>query len=377
MRLLELHRSLLSDQASQEAYRKALSQTIRGGEAVLDLGTGTGVHAVFAARAGARVVYAVDQLQFVEVARKVCEVNGCLDRVRFFHGAAEEIELPEKVDVIVAHHGLPVLLELLPAARERFLKPGGTIIPYATEMFCAPLQSEAARNQAIAFWEQPRYDMNFSPLRAYAVNDMLEWTIDPQELLGEAAALGVMNFSNLHNAAFSGKAATIIRRPGVLHGLGMWFVQRLVADITISTAPPCSLPTRLWSNDFLPLEEALPVEPGEQVNIELYTGSGGWGRTWKWQVEVLGARGKIRKRFSHAGFSGHLVTKEMLRKQSPEYQPSLTPRGQVVRFVLEACEGARPLRWIEEEVVKRFPGVFSTPGEAAGLVARVVSRYTR
>ncbi len=377
MRLLELHQSLLKDQASQEAYRSALSRVIRGGEAVLDLGTGTGIHALFACRAGARVVYAVDQGQFVDVARKVCEVNRCLDRVQFFHGAAEDIELPEKVDVIVGHHGLPLLLELLPAARERFLKPGGTLLPAALEMFCAPLESEAARQQAVTFWEQPRYDLDFSPFRAYAVNDMLEWTIDPRELLGEAASLGAMDFYTLRNATFSGKATISIRRPGVLHGLGLWFVQRLVADITISTAPPCSLPTRLWNNEFLPLEESLSVEPGQRLNIQLHTGAGGWGRTWKWQVEVLGAGGDIRKRFSHGGFSGHLVTRDMLRKQSLEYQPSLTPRGQAVRFVLESCDGKRALHWIEEELVKRFPKVFSTPGEAAGLVASVLAKYTR
>ncbi|MGH9509360.1 MAG: 50S ribosomal protein L11 methyltransferase [Terriglobales bacterium] len=374
---MELHQSLLLDQTTQEAYRKALSHVIRGGEAVLDLGTGTGIHALFACRAGARVVYAVDQAQFIEVARKVCDVNGCREQVQFFHGSAEDIELPEKVDVIVGHHGLPVLLELMGAARERFLKPGGTLLPSAMEMFCAPLESEAARQQAIGFWEQPHYELDFSPLRAYGVNSILEWTIDPRELLGEAASLGTIDFSTLRNASFSGKAAAIIRRPGVLHGLGMWFVQHLAAGITISTAPPCSLPTRLWNNEFLPLDEPLPVGPGQEVNLQLHTGAGGWGRTWKWQVEVLGARGEVQKRLAHGGFSGHLVTRDMLRKQSLDYQPSLTSRGEAVRFVLEACDGARPLRWIEDEVMKRFPQVFRTPGEAAGLVAKVVSRYTR
>lgn len=377
MGLLEMHRSLLRDEAAQEAYRRAISRSLRGGEAVLDLGTGTGVHALFACQAGARIVYAVDADQFIELAKAVCAANGCSDRVRFFHGLIEEVDLPEKVDVIFGHHGLSRLMELLPVARERFLKPGGTLIPFRAELFAAPLESAEAWEKAVSCWEQPHLGLSFAPVRAYAVNNRHLWLIDPRELLSDAANLGPIDFLTLQNAAFVGAGEATIARPGVVHGLGMWFVQWLAPGISVGTTPPCTLPLDLWNNDFLPIEDPVPVQPGERVGIRLHTGVGGWGRIWKWEVEVRDRHGHTRARFAHSSFAHQLVTREITKKQSLEYQPNLTARGQAARFVLESCDGNRPLRWIEEEVVKRFPGVFSTPGEAAGLVASVISKYTR
>jgi protein arginine N-methyltransferase 1 len=377
MRLLQLHQSLLCDQTTQEAYREAIAQAVRGGKAVLDLGTGTGIHALFASQAGARVVYAVDQHEFIEVAKKICEANQGGDRIIFLHGPAAEVTLPEKVDVVVGHHGLSALMELLPMARERFLKSGGTIIPARIEIFGVPIESSAAWEKAVGYWEKPRLGMSFLAVRPYAVNNRHLWPIEPKEFLSEPASTGTIEFASLQNASFSGATEVTVKRRGLLHGLGMWIVQWLSPGICLSTAPPCGLPDDLWGNDFLPLDQPLPVEPGQQIALHIQTGTGGWGRIWKWVVEVRDAAGRTEKRFAHCSFDRQLLTRDMLRKQSPDHQPSLSDRGQAVRFVLESCDGLRPLRWIEQEVLMRFPKVFSTPGEAAGLVANIVSKYTR
>lgn len=377
MRLLDLHRTLLADHSAQEAYRQAISRSVRPGDVVLDLGTGSGIHALFACRAGARKIYAVDQHEFIEVARRVCQANGCSDRIEFLHGPAAEVRVPEPADVVIGHHGLRELFELFPLARERFLRPGGILIPMRIEFFCAPLDSPAAHDRVVSFWEQERFGLSFSPVSTYAINQAHDWQVQPGEQLGNQTSLGSLDLGTVQDASFCGTGQTTVTRAGTLHGLGFWITQWLTSEISVSTAPPCSVSPDIWGHEFLPIKTPLPVAVGDTVEMRLHAGSGGWGKLWKWEVEVRASGTSAPVRFVHSNFFDSLLSKEALRKQTGDYQPRLTARGDVVRFVLESCDGKQSLRWIEEEVVKRFPDAFITPSEAAGLVAGLLSKYTR
>jgi protein arginine N-methyltransferase 1 len=377
MELLDFHRTLISDHIGQEAFRRAIFDTIKGGEVVLDLGTGTGLHALFACQAGARKIYAVEQHDVVELARQICRANGYADRVEFVHASAAQAEIPEQVDVVVAHHGLSTLLELLPDARERFLKPGGVLIPGEIACFCAPVEIPNFYGEQVEFWGQQHYELSFAPLRAPAVNSMYRRRIDPQDLLGQPSQFARFDFIQVRESALSATVETEIARPGVLHGIGMWIVERLAQNIVVSTVPPCDLPLDLWGNSLLPIATPTPVERGDMVSISIQTGTGGWGYIWNWTVAIKDRRGGEKARFAHSPFSSMLLSRDTLRKQALDFAPSVTPRGAAVRFVLGCCDGGRPLREIEEATAREFPDLFKSGGEAAAFVADIVGRYTQ
>lgn len=70
---------------------------------VLDVGCGTGILSMFAAKAGAKHVYGVDMSGIVENAKKIIEVNNLSDKITIIRGKVEDIQLPvEHVDIIIS-----------------------------------------------------------------------------------------------------------------------------------------------------------------------------------------------------------------------------------------------------------------------------------
>lgn len=110
---------------------------------VLDVGCGTGILSLFAARAGARRVIAVDASQIAEKAEQIVKDNGLENVVTVIRGRVEDIKLPdglESVDVIVSEwmgYGLlyESMLDSVLHARDRFLrKDGGVMAPSQCKM---------------------------------------------------------------------------------------------------------------------------------------------------------------------------------------------------------------------------------------------------
>jgi type I protein arginine methyltransferase len=96
--------NMLQDYVRTGTYRQAFLSNAPDfqGKVVLDVGTGTGILAIFAAQAGARKVYAVEASQSAEIARLLVASNGYTDIIEVVKGKLEEINLPEQVDIIVS-----------------------------------------------------------------------------------------------------------------------------------------------------------------------------------------------------------------------------------------------------------------------------------
>lgn len=62
---------------------------------VLDIGAGTGILSMFAARSGAKHVYAVENAEIAIFAREIIKRNGFEDKITVLKGKMEEIEIPE------------------------------------------------------------------------------------------------------------------------------------------------------------------------------------------------------------------------------------------------------------------------------------------
>jgi len=161
-------KDMLEDRKRTLAYYQACvnNRACFKGKTVLDVGTGSGILAIFAAKAGARKVYAVEATDMASKAKKLVEANGLMDVVEVIQGTIETVQLPEKVDLIISEWmGYFLLresmLDSVLVARDRFLKPEGAMYPSHAAIYLAPIWTHNKQNNrlrdyqgAVAGWEE-------------------------------------------------------------------------------------------------------------------------------------------------------------------------------------------------------------------------------
>ncbi|WOL07392.1 putative protein arginine N-methyltransferase 6.2 [Canna indica] len=188
-----VHEEMIKDRVRTETYKSAIMryQHLISGKVVLDVGCGTGILAIFCAFAGAKRVYAVDASEIAVQAREVVKDNNLSDRVTVLLGRVEDVSIGEKVDVIVSEWmGYMLLYEsMLPSiifARDKWLKPGGFILPSHASLFLAPVTNSDRYRESIDFWRDV-YGINMSSMiphaRLYSFEEPCIETISGENVL--------------------------------------------------------------------------------------------------------------------------------------------------------------------------------------------------
>lgn len=132
------HHAMLNDAARNRAYLEAIARDVKPGMKVLEIGAGSGLLAMAAARAGATVTTCEAVPAVAAVAAEIIARNGYADRVRVIPKMASKVhlgvDLAEPADVVIHEIFGEYLFNegvdgALKDARERLLKPGATSIP--------------------------------------------------------------------------------------------------------------------------------------------------------------------------------------------------------------------------------------------------------
>ena len=358
------------DARRNDAYAEALRQFVGPESVVLDLGAGTGIHGLIAARLGAKRVYLVEPEDILSVAEEIVRANGLGDRVRCFHGRIEDVRLPEQVDVIVSVLTGNFLLteDLLPAlfhARDTALKPGGRLIPQAATMEAVPVSAPQVHAKDIASWSVPQQGVDMSVARTYAANTIFYGAEHFKDASYLADPMTLHRLDLLHDV-YEGvhtEATFEIARSGICHGVAGWFSLQL-GDRWLSTSPQAE--SLHWSAAFLPLDPPMPLELGEQVSFSLDRQPYG---DWTWRLQSATASRR------HSTLLSAPMKASTLRKASLEYTPVSTADGHAAAYVLSRCDGKHTLHAIASDVQARYPERYPTSHDALSFVQGVVRRY--
>ncbi len=284
-----MHKVMLQDVVRTEAYEKSIGQVVKPGQRVLDFGCGTGILAMFAARAGAARVIAVDRSPFIATARAIARENG-FGNIDFYHDDHHSLQLDEKVDVIVSEwmgHCLfyEAMLEPLLAIRDRYLADGGAMIPAAVSLH-AGLVCDEDLLEDLSFLRNRPYGLDFSPIAhvPFAQTDLV--TLDPDGIMRNTAHLGSLDMHTIGKAdtprVFTGRIKP--EKKARIFALCGWFSAQLSQGITLGTGP-ADLPTH-WDQILFPLPEPFSVEPSRELTISLspLTEEVGKAQCWHWSI---------------------------------------------------------------------------------------------
>jgi hypothetical protein len=383
--VVDEHRQYLADRARVSAFRQAIGEVVKPGDVVLDLGAGTGILGLLACGAGARRVYSIDDGGMIGLAREICWANGFQDRVVFIKGLSTRVDLPEKVDVVMADQigrfGFEAgLLEYFSDARERFLKRDGVMIPSHIDMHVAPVECQKIWDQ-VEFWNRSPAGFDFRPARCLAANTGYPVKFRPEHLLGDPVSLASLDLSRTTPGPLRLEACVAAKRTGNLHGIGGWFTARLSGNVIMSNSPIARHPIRR-RNVFFPIDRPVALKLGDLIEIRMDILPTEPVIAWNVDVwddadDCRGQKRDVRKgRFTHSTLQGMLICKEDLQRTQPNFIPKRSSWGEARLSVLSLCDGQRALAEIEREVWRRHPELFPSLAKVAVFVAEVVTRYS-
>ena len=296
----EVHRTMIRDRVRTEAFRRAIDAVVRPGDVVLDVGAGSGILSVFAARAGAARVYAVEQTSIAVLAQELATANGVEEIVHVIQGDILDIEPPERVDVVVSEWlgGFGIdegMLVPVIAARDRWLKPGGVMIPNSVTAWAA-LVHDRYLGDMVDFLRDNPYGLRLDDLVEKTVNEILysgtfrhlaagDRRSEPSELWTTDTELITLERARAPHEA---DTALPVRDHGTANALALWFSAELAPGISLSVGP--GDPPTHWGMTTAPLSSPVELTPGMVVRARVRTTPARPDGTWtSWAIALPGA----------------------------------------------------------------------------------------
>ncbi|KAF2860288.1 protein arginine N-methyltransferase [Piedraia hortae CBS 480.64] len=276
-----IHEEMLKDEVRTKSYRDSIynNKHLFKDKIVLDVGCGTSILSMFAAKAGAKHVIGVDMSSIIVKAREIVEVNGLSNKITLLQGKMEEVTLPfPEVDIIISEWmGYFLLYESMMDtvlwARDKYLRKDGKglIFPDKATIYLAGIEDGDYKDEKIGFWDNV-YGFDYTPLKATALTEPLVDTVDLKAVVTDPCAVVSFDLYKVTPAqlAFSLPFSLKVRRTDYLHALVAWFDIEFTAChklIRFSTGPHTKYTH--WKQTVFYLADVLMVENGEQVSGKL------------------------------------------------------------------------------------------------------------
>lgn len=268
------HIPMINDHERNDAYEAAVENAVKEGDIVLEIGTGSALVAMMAARAGAEHVYTCEMHKpLVDVARETVELNGYSDKVTVIGKKSTDLvvgqDMPEKADVFVSeliNVGMlaPDMLTILQHARQNLLKPGAKIIPAAATVYCALIQADDMRRispvRTINGFNMSKFDQFRTP--GYATIDL---AAEPHQIMSDTTEAWFFDFYK-NMADSDAKTLTVTAtETGVAHGVAFWF--HLHMDDQVTYDSKSGTRTNHWKQAVYFFDHDIEVQKGKPVMI--------------------------------------------------------------------------------------------------------------
>ncbi|AQZ16067.1 HMT1 (YBR034C) [Zygosaccharomyces parabailii] len=276
-----IHEEMLQDSVRTLSYRNAIAQNkdFFKDKIVLDVGCGTGILSMFAAKHGAKHVIGVDMSSIIEMAKKLVEKNGFSDKITLLRGKLEDVQLPfPKVDIIVSEWmGYFLLyesmLDTVLYARDHYLVKGGLIFPDKCSLHIAGLEDAQYKDDKVNYWHDV-YGFDFSPFIPLVMREPIVDTVESQVVNTTRCKLIEfdLNTVQLSDLSFTAKFQLQAKRQDWINGVITWFDVEFPAPkgqrpIQFSTG--AHAPYTHWKQSVFYTADDLECEAGDILEGEI------------------------------------------------------------------------------------------------------------
>jgi protein arginine N-methyltransferase 1 len=291
---------MLADRPRMDFYHAAVTRHVQPGDRVIDLGTGTGILAAFAARRGAAHVFAIDHSDILKHARRLAAHNR-IKNVEFVGTHSRDFKTAEPVDVILHEQMGDFLFDEAMVAnvvdlRDRLLKPGGLIVPSRFEFYCEPIKVNDGR--VVPFiWEMNVHGYDYSCLERSRPQEPTYYRLNSSDgglvehFLGAPEPALAFDLQTLREADLPTQirfSRTVVNA-GRLDGLAVFFRARVDGDLSLTSSPLDAGRAPHWGFRIL-RTEAESFAEGEVIEFTLKVGQWAEPDTWRWshrKVEAM------------------------------------------------------------------------------------------
>ena len=188
-----IHEQMLKDKIRTGTYRDAILKNpeVFKDKIVLDIGSGTGILSIFAARAGAKHVYGIEFADIADYANEIIKKNKLSDKITIIKSKVEDVKLPvDKVDIIISEWmGYFLLyesmLDTVLFARDKWLQKDGYMLPDRATITLAGIEDTDYKRSKINFWENV-YNVDMSCFKNAVIGEPLV-EVCPKKLINSSS----------------------------------------------------------------------------------------------------------------------------------------------------------------------------------------------
>ena len=267
------HFAMMNDVERNAAFQAAIESVVRPGSLVLDIGTGSGLLALMAARAGAeRVVTCEAVPQVAAVAQGIVADNGLADRVQVVAKPSYDlrvgVELPRPADVLTAETvdcGLlgEGIVPIVEHARDHLLAPDAVVVPRRGAVLAELVHSpQLFRMNAVDLVS----GFDLSEFNRLATAEYFSFRLRnvPHSRLSEPVELFSFDFGGTVEPERRRVRVDPVAS-GHCHAVAFWFSLDLVPGTVLSNGP--DNPGSHWRQAVQCLPAPLPVRAGRPVSL--------------------------------------------------------------------------------------------------------------
>jgi len=272
-----IHEEMLKDEVRTMTYRNSMyhNSHLFKNKVVLDIGCGTGILCMFAAKAGAAKVIGIECSSIIEHAERIVKANGFQDVIKLVKGKVEEIELPDgiqKVDIIISEWMgyclfYESMLNTVLYARDKWLTENGLMFPDKASLHICAIEDREYKEDKVNWWSNV-YGFDMSCIRDVALTEPLVDIVDPKQIVSSASLIKEIDIRTMkvEDLSFSSPFHLIVKRNDYVHAFVTYFNIEFSAchkKVGFSTSPDS--PYTHWKQTVFYFKDYLTVKKGEEI----------------------------------------------------------------------------------------------------------------